>query len=750
MSRALRQRRQRFRRLKARRRTLVASCMIGAAACVAIGAYGVYLYIVDGEAMPSTKTLKPERIGQNSVIYAADGSRMGVIRSDQNRSVIELDEMGTWMPRAIVAIEDRRFYSHDGVDVEGVARAAVKNAQAGAAVEGGSTITQQVVRNLYREISAEKTLRRKAKEAWLAQDLERTMEESLGSREKAKEWVLQTYLNLVFFGNNAYGVEAAAQTYFSKSANELKVQEAALLAGLPQLPSTYDPFKNPAEAKRRRDEVLAAMYRDRTLDARAYQAAVAAPVRLNPGKIYKEHRLPYFFDYVQEQMIKQYGPVTARQGGLRIRTTISPKLQRLAERAIKETLNQPGDPSAAMVVLNTRTGEIKAMASSEDYTRTQFNRAAQARRQPGSTAKIWVLAAFVKNQINPDSTSYVSRPIKVRYKGATEWWEPKTYDGSYRGSSTIRRASVASDNSVYAQMTLDISPEEVARTARQMGITSPLEHVWSIGLGSQVVTPLEQTSFYSTIARGGVRLDPTGIAEVQGPSNNPIPLPERRRKRVLTDWQAWKVVDILYDNMTGGTGTGAYISAAGDGQSGKTGTTDNHKDAWFCGMTPELTACVWMGYNTPRPMYSVHGIRVAGGTFPATMWKKFMDPALQVVRDRPWFTVTGMENWLPFTSTWMRNPSFDSVMGADPTAKPKDEEKEEDEERAGADGEDTPAARPTPQAAPAPPAPTPPPAPGGTGGGAPPAGGGAPGGGAPPAGGGAPGGGAPGGGGATP
>ena len=712
MSRALRQRRQRRRRLNARRRTMVAMAGVGAAVFVFLAGYGLYLYILNGDEIPSTRTIKPERIGQNSIIYAADGSRMGVIRSDQNRSVINLRQMGPWVPKAIVSIEDRRFYNHTGVDYEGIARAAVKNAEAGAAVEGGSTITQQVVRNLYREISTEKTIRRKAKEAWLANDLERTMAKSLGSERKAKDWVLQTYLNLVFFGNNAYGVEAASQTYFSKHASELKIQEAAMLAGLPQLPSRYDPFKNPQAAKARRDKVLAAMYRDKSITQDQYEHARSAPIRLKAGRIYQEHRLPYFFDYVQDQLIKQYGAVAVRQGGLRIKTTISPRLQRLAENSIKDTLNLPGDPSAAMVVLNTRTGEIKAMASSEDYTRTQFNRAAQAKRQPGSTAKIWVLAAFVKNQINPDSTSYVSRPIKVRYRGSTEWWAPKTYDNSYRGSTSIRGATVASDNSVYAQMTLDISPEEVSKTAHQMGITSPLENVWSIGLGSQVVTPLEQTNFYSTIARGGTRLDPTGIAQVKGPSNTPIPLPRRKPKRVLADWQAWKIIDILHDNMTGGTGTGAYISAEGEGQAGKTGTTDDHKDAWFCGMTPELTSCVWMGFNTPTPMYSVHGISVAGGTFPATMWRRFMEPALQIVNDRPWFDVLGLEEWLPFTSTWAHNPAFETILGVDPAvAKAAEEAKKKAEEakkkKDAAQGAVTPTA----------PAPTPPPSTGGTGGG---------------------------------
>jgi penicillin-binding protein 1A len=388
---------------------------------------------------------------------------------------------------------------------------------------------------------------------------------------------------------------------------------------------------------------------------------------------------------------------------------VSPTLQKFAETAIRDTLNYPGDPSAAMVVLDTKTGAIRAMASSEDYKDSQFNRAAQAKRQPGSTAKIWVLASFMKAQVDPDSTTYTSRPFKVRYLGSTEWWEPKTYDGSYGGTRTIRSATVASDNSVYAQMTLDMGPETVAKTAHQLGITSPLENVWSIGLGSQVVTPLEQTNFYSTIARGGIRRDPTAVEKVTTPGGNELDQNRPAPKRVLKDWQAMKIVDILHDNVIGGTGTGAYIP--GQDMAGKTGTTDDHKDAWFCGMTPELTACVWMGYNIPTPMYSVHGISVAGGTFPATIWRRFMEPALQLVPQHSWFTVKGTESWLPFTSTWQDNPSFEVAVGADPSAvKEDDKDSKKDDKVAGNDQDPSAVVAPPPAAVTTPPAPTPPPA----------------------------------------
>jgi penicillin-binding protein 1A len=703
VSRSLRQRRARQRAVKARRQRIVIFSAFALVAAVGVGGFALFDWIKGDQAWPTVKTLKPERIGQNSIIYDRSGRVMGVIQADQNRTVIPLKDMGEWLPKAAISIEDRRFREHDGVDYEGVARAAVRNAEAGGVVEGGSTITQQVVRNLYKEITTEQSIKRKAKEAYLARDLE-----GIWSKDK----ILETYLNIIFFGHNAYGAEAASLTYFDKRPKALTLPEAALLAGLPQKPTAYDPFRDINSAKKRRDKVLAAMLRDKVITKGQYSASVAAPVRMKRGKIYTYRRLPFFFDYVQKELIQKYGSSTVRLGGLRIHTTIDPKMQRYAETAIHETLNYPNDPSAAMVVMETKTGKIRAMASSSTYDRSKFNLAAQGRRQPGSSAKTWVLAAFVNAGIDPDTTTYTSRPIKVRCTGCTEWWEPKTYDGSYRGSMTIRGATLASDNSVFAQMTLDIGADKVAEMAHKLGIQSPLENVWSIGLGSQVVTPLEQTNVYATVARGGVRLAPTFVDRLTGPSGGLLPNKNPKPVRVLEDWQAGKIVEILEDNVRGGTGTGAQI---GRKAGGKTGTTDNHNDAWFCGITPELTACVWMGYpDALQPMYNVHGISVAGGTFPATMWRRFMEKALDGQPEMDWFDVTGTPLWIPFTSTWQDNPGIDAIVSEPP--KPKEEDEDKDKDKKDADATDPAAttpttAEPTPTPEPAPTTPPPPPPP---------------------------------------
>lgn len=649
MSRTIRQRRMRERRAARRRAQLILLAILAGVLLLAGVAWGTYDYLKgDDPEWPTIDTLAPQSIGQNSEVYDRNGTRMGYIKSDQNRKILPYEEMGEWAPRATVAIEDQRFYSHNGVDPEGMLRALSVNIEAGGNKEGASTITQQVVRNIYKEITTEKTLSRKAKEATLAVELE---------EKWSKKKILETYLNLVFYGRNAHGIEAASLTFFNKPSKELTIPEAALLAGLPQQPSEFDPYiaANLPKAKARRDDVLRAMFDQDMITKAEYDDALATPIKLEATTIFKERKLPYVFDYVEQELIKQFGAATVRQGGLKINTTIDPKLQKIADRVVKDNLSGTGR-SGAIAVLDTKTGEIRAMGSTESYAESKFNRAAQARRQPGSTAKIWVLAAFLREGVDPDANSYTSKPIKVRYGPGSEWWEPKTYSGSYSGSMSIRRATTASDNSVYAQMTLDISPEKVAATARKMGIKTPLENVWSIGLGSQVVTPLEQTNFYATIARGGIRRDPRAVSSALTPSGAKLELRYPKGFKAIEDWQADTILSILRDNVLGGTGgTASSIEDA----AGKTGTTDDSKDAWFCGMTPELTACVWMGHNIPTPMPGA-----AGGGIPTTIWRDFMRDALPYVPDRQWFTAKGEPVWVPWDSgRWATDLGLDVSVG---------------------------------------------------------------------------------------
>jgi penicillin-binding protein 1A len=594
-------------------------------------------------------SLRSIDIGANTFVYAADGSLLGSIPAERNREPVSAKDMSLWIRKATIAIEDRRFFAHDGVDLEGTARAALANIRAGEIVEGGSTITQQLVRNLY--ISRERTVQRKVKEACLATKLDRA---------HSKEWILTTYLNQVFYGNRAYGIEAASRTYFSKPASKLLLTEAALLAGLTQAPSVYDPFTVPAEARRRRNEVLRAMFDTGVISQRIYGKAVAAKLRLRRGRVYDAIREPYFFGYVRDRLIEVYGAQQVRSGGLKVYTTIIPRYQRLAETAIRETLDEPDDPAAALISISPRTGAIRAMAAIvPNRPKNQFNLLSQARRQPGSTFKTFVLAAAVEQGIDPDSTYYVSAPFTYRIHPAGNcddgtWWCVKTYAHDYYGWSSIRSATLRSDNTVYAQLTLDVTPEKVADVARRMGVRTQLDvdgaYVPAMGLGSIAVSPLDIASAYSTLAAGGVHAEPMAIRRVvlpDGTVDTRAGWGKPKRHRAISEGEAAIVTRILEQNIQSGTGTRA---AFGRPAAGKTGTAELNVDAWFAGYTPELATAVWMGYTRAEiPLDSVHGIAVTGGSFPAEMWRLFMEPALERTEPRSFPEPRAWPEWKPFT-----------------------------------------------------------------------------------------------------
>jgi penicillin-binding protein 1A len=583
--------------------------------------------------------LKPVSIGQNSFVYAADGSLLGAIPAERNRQPVTLDGMSPWVTKATVDVEDRRFYEHGGLDYEGILRAAVKNLESGHVVQGGSTITQQLVRNLY--IGNERSLERKLKEACLARKVEKA---------HTKDWILTSYLNQVYFGNHAYGVEAAAQTYFAEHAKDLRLAQAAMIAGLPQAPSVYDPFERPNEAVRRRNEVLAAMLSANDIDQAQYDKAVAAPLKLHHGEIYTKVREPYFFSYVREELIAKYGANTVRGGGLKIYTTIVPRFQKLAEAAIKNTLNYPNDPASAIVSINPKNGAIRAMTSVVPGKKhTQFNLAAQGRRQAGSSFKTFVLTEAIREGINPDSTMYLSAPFHWQPDPFSEPWDVTTYANDYYGPSSITQSTLRSDNTVFARLTLDLGPENIVRLAHKMGITTKLEPVASVGLGSNSVGVLEMADAYATIAAGGIHSDPMAIRKVVLPNGKVdegagwgVP----HRERIFSDGVAYEVARILKMNIQSGTGVGAN---PGYPAGGKTGTTEDWGDAWFAGITTNASTVVWVGYpNAKIPMTAVHGIRVVGGTFPATIWRLFMVPAFANNQPADWPLPTDPVVWKPY------------------------------------------------------------------------------------------------------
>jgi penicillin-binding protein 1A len=616
-----RQRKERKRRGKGRlgRRLLLALAVVLTVGL--IGAASVVGYIASiAASAPDINDLKPIDKGSVSEIFAADGSRLGYVQSSEIRTPVDWVDMPITLRQATVAIEDKRFYEHHGVDYEGVIRAGWKNLTSGKTVQGGSTITQQLVRALYIK-DPKRDFKRKIREAKMASELE---------QQHSKRWILQNYLNDVPYGTvqgrTAIGVEAAALTYFGRHAKDLNLVQSALIAGLPQAPSQYNPFQNERAALNRRNEVLQAMADNGYLAQADASKAMTAPIRLHPTHRFNTRREPYFFDYVQEELIQKYGVGVYRKGGLKVYTTIDPKLQDAGRAAIRSHLYLKTDPSSAIVTIDPATGYIKAMASSGGYGDRTFNLAAQGHRQPGSSFKPFVLTTAVLQGANPDSTIYVSKPVNLQIPGYGTW-SPKTYSNTYSGAETLTQATLKSDNSVYAQLDLDVGPDKVAETAKLMGITSKLEGLPSEGLGGLTygVSPLEMASAYATLAAGGIRSEPRAIRKVVFPDGKSDDLGRPKRKRVFSDGVASTVTKVLEKNVQAGTGTAANYGCPA---AGKTGTTDQFVDAWFVGYTPDLATSVWVGYPNSRvSMTNVHGIAVAGGTFPAQIWHDYMNVA---------------------------------------------------------------------------------------------------------------------------
>jgi penicillin-binding protein 1A len=631
---------------------MVAGALCGFLVVLAAAGFGGVTYVRSSCSLG--RDLHPVTIGENSFVYAADGSLLGSIPAEKNRQPVPLGKISPHLTEATVSIEDHRFYEHGAIDYVGIMRALWADLQAGHVVQGGSTITQQLVRNLY-IASPQRTFKRKVIEMCLALKL---------SEAHGKNWILDQYMNTVYYGNHAYGVEAAAQTYFSKHAADLTLDEAALIAGLPQAPSIYDPFHRPADALARRDEVLRALRRDHKITAREFEAAISQrKLGLHAGRLYTKIREPYFFSFVRDQLIAKYGANTVRSGGLHVYTTIDPRLQRAARKAITETLYYKDDPAAAIVSINPANGAIRAMtAVTPGRKGNQFNLAAQARRQAGSTFKAFVLTTAVAEGINPATTTYVSAPFHYQPDPYTPAWDVTTYDHTYLGSTTIENATLHSDNTVYAQLTLDVGPEKVAQMAHKLGVQSPLTtregaYVPSLGLGAIAVSPLDMASAYTTLAAGGVYSKPMAIRKVVlagGKTDTTAGWGKPQRHRVISDGVAYVVTQILQQNMLHGTGIGAYF---GRPSAGKTGTTDNYADGWFCGYTPDLEATVWIGYPGGEvPMLNVHGIAVSGPSFPATIWKLFMERVLDAVPPHDWRQPSSYPVWHSFTHAQYARP----------------------------------------------------------------------------------------------
>src|SRR5215203_5014446 len=603
---------------------------------VGVGVLAGAIWLINTyNSAPSLASLQPITKGDVSKVYAADGSLIGVIHSDTIRQPIGSDRIPQDLKDATVAIEDRRFYDHGGIDPSAIVRAGWEDLTAGGKpVEGGSTITQQLVRNLYIP-DPEHTLERKIIEAHLANEEE---------DQHSKDWILTEYLNTAPYGTNygatAIGVEAAADTYYSKHARDLTLPEAAMIAGLPQAPSQYNPLLNPRAAIARRNEVLQAMEKQGDITHQEFESASTQDLGLDPGHKYSRISQPYIFDLVKQELEDRYGLNTVQNGGLKVHTTIQPELQDAAQEAVDScsVCYSGGGPASALASVDPSNGEIVALASTQRYSlSSQFNFAAHAQRQPGSSFKVYDLTAAIKQGIDPDSTYYDgSSPATLETPGGSPWTVNNAEPGG--GTMSLTNATWDSVNVIFAKLGLDVGPENIARIAYEMGITSPLGIKGSreipcklgpncfippadaIGGLSIGVTPLEQANAYATLANGGVHHPATAIDRVVFPGGKVDEPSAGEGKRVLTPGQAYTVTKVLEGVITSGTGAG-YTSIGCESAAGKTGTSEGLSDAWFVGYTPLYSTAVWTGHPLSRDYTGF------GGPTSGPIWRSFMEAA---------------------------------------------------------------------------------------------------------------------------
>lgn len=608
--------------------------------------------------LPALENAAEYRRAQNSVLYAdAGGGRRGPaiarLTGNDHRILLRQEQISPHLKNAVVAIEDRRFYDHRGVDYRGILRALVQDVLRRRAVQGGSTITQQFVKNA---LSAQnrRTVLQKMREAALAYHLE---------RKWSKQKILTEYLNTVYFGNGAYGAESAARTYFGRIldpnrfaatasqsvtgasaqnqplvtdqplASRLDPAQAALLAGMIASPSMYDPIQNPRAALARRNLVLRRMLEQGYLTRSQYRQALAEPLptRADITPPRPESAEPYFSTWVTQTLVDRYGAGLVFGGGLKVTTTLDWQLQQAAQQAIARHLAGVG-PSAALVAIENRTGEVKAIVGGDDYYRQPFNVAVQGHRQPGSAFKPFILVEALLRGVSPDRT-FVSRPKQFRVPGSPgEVFKVANYEDRYAGVTTLRGATATSDNSVYAELGLELGTGRIARLAERMGLETPVSTNPAMTLGGlrEGLSPLELAYAYTTLANKGLRVSGTFAARTMGPVTIERVVGagrdernQRRSERVFPAAVGERAQQVLAGVLQYGTGRNARI---GEFAFGKTGTTENYGDAWFVGSNRDLTIAVWVGYpDRLKPMLTEYGGKpVAGGTYPALIWRDVM------------------------------------------------------------------------------------------------------------------------------
>lgn len=560
--------------------------------------------------LPDVRVLRNYVPSETSYIYDINGTLLYSLHDEANREVIDLDEMSPHLKRAVLAVEDSYFYSHNGINPSSVGRAVLANVEAGSTVEGGSTVTMQLVKNLF--LTPERAVSRKVAEAVLALRLEQIF---------SKDEILEMYLNQVYWGHNNYGVETAAQSYFNKSARDLNLSEAAMMAGLIQAPESYSPFSNYQATKERQAVVLNRMRQLGWITPEEEVAARDAPLLIGEVKSFRSSISPYITEAAVQELKQRFGSEAVLKGGMRVQTTVDLGMQQMAEATVQRhnaRIRNIAD-QMALVSIDPRTHFVKAMVGGVDYQTSQFNRAIQAYRQPGSAFKPFVYyVAFATGRYTPAS-SIADTPVS--YPDGYRYYSPKNYDGSFMGNIPIRTALETSRNVPAVKLGQAVGVNQIIELCRTLGIKSPMQPVTSLPLGAVDLTPMEMAGAYATFASNGWHSDPTFIVQVSDSSGNVLLDNTPQPQLVLDPWAAASLTDVLQGVIARGTGKAAQI---GRPAAGKTGTTDSQRDVWFVGYVPQLSTAVWIGNDNYAPMRS----GTTGGTYAAPVWKDFMQQAL--------------------------------------------------------------------------------------------------------------------------
>ncbi|MCL1473542.1 penicillin-binding protein [Argonema antarcticum A004/B2] len=567
--------------------------------------------------LPDVRVLRSYTPSETSHIYDIKGKLLSSVHGEVNREVVPLNKISPELKRAVMAIEDSHFYLHHGINPSSVGRALRANWEKGSVVEGGSTVTMQLVKNIF--LSHKKAFSRKVAEAVMAIRLEQIL---------PKDQILELYLNQVYWGHNNYGVETAAESYFGKHASDLNLAEGAMMAGLIQAPEDYSPFLNYKLAKQRQALVLARMRDLNWITPEEEAAARKQTLKLGKPISFQKSVLPYVTDAVKQELIQRFGRATVEKGGMRVQTTIDLKFQQMAEEFIGREharLQRRGlwGTQLALAAVDPRTHFIKAIVGGSDYSKSEYNRATQARRQPGSAFKPFVYyAAFASGKYTPSSTVY-DTPVRYR-DGSAGGYSPRNYDNTFGGAMSIRSALQVSRNVPAIKMGRAVGLDKVIEVCRTLGIKSPMEPVISLPLGASGLSPLEISSAYATFASMGWQSDTTLIVQVTDSSGNVLLDNTPKPKLVLDAWAAASITSVLQSAVTSGTGKAAQI---GRPAAGKTGTTSSEKDVWFVGYVPQLSVAIWIGRDDNRRLAS----GVTGGQYAAPIWRNFMLKALDGV-----------------------------------------------------------------------------------------------------------------------